>query len=99
MPKDLSNDLKVWLRSSLVTQWVKELVLSLLWYGFGSPAWELLHALGAAKKKKKFNSGIPKILKFALLRNMVGHVALPETQDVFAFIKMINTVFSCLTAW
>ena len=50
-------------------------------------------------KKKKFDSGIPKILKFALLRNMVGHVALPETQDVFAFIKMINTVSSCLTAW
>ena len=43
-----------------MTQWVKDLALSLLWLrsqlwrGFyPSPVWELLHAMGVAKKKKK----------------------------------------------
>ena len=33
--------------------WVKDLVLSLLWLGFSPLAWELSHATGIAKKKKK----------------------------------------------
>ena len=40
--------------SSLVMQWVKDLVLSLLWCRVQSLAWKLLHAMGIAKKKKKF---------------------------------------------
>ena len=42
--------------SSLVAQRVKDPVLSLLCRGFGSLAWELLHArttVGKKKKKKK----------------------------------------------
>ena len=46
---------KTQLRSSLVAQKVKGLVLSLLWLRLLllSLAWELAHALGTAKKKIK----------------------------------------------
>ena len=46
-------------KSSMVSQWVKDLALSVLWLGslpvtrVRSLAWELPHATGAAKKKKK----------------------------------------------
>ena len=49
--------------SSLLAQWVKGLVLSLLWLGsllwpgFDSLAQELLHATGVAKKEKKKSCG------------------------------------------
>ena len=40
------------LESSLVAQWVKDQVLSLLWQGL-ILAQEVLHAEGVARKKKK----------------------------------------------
>ena len=42
------------MRSSQVVQWVKDLVLSLLWLGFQLWTSDLLHA--AAKKKKEKNT-------------------------------------------
>ena len=38
--------------SSLVAQWVKDPVLTLLWHKFQSLAWELLYIMGMAKKKR-----------------------------------------------
>ena len=49
-------------KSSRVAQWVKDPALALQWLRslprrrFGSLAWELLHATGAAKKKKKIET-------------------------------------------
>lgn len=42
--------------------------------------------------------GISQNLEYALLRDMAGCVALPQAQDVFAFIIMIWTTFSCLAS-
>ena len=42
------------MRSTLVGQWVKDLVLPLLWHRVQSLAQKLPHVVGKAKKKKKF---------------------------------------------
>ena len=47
----------VWHQNSLVAQWVKDLVLSLLWRGFLPWPWNF-HLWDTAKKKKKMGSGL-----------------------------------------
>ena len=46
----------VWHQNSLVAQWVKDLVLSLLWRGFLPWPWNF-HLWDTAKKKKKWDLG------------------------------------------